>query len=118
MDQDVFGRVSTAVERLRLAIEARVHAEIAEAEAIADLAAEHSWTTHDEYDVLGQRPVRLGADGTALVGEFLPLEIAALKGISVGAATWLIRDILNLQHRHPQLWAAVRRGTVPVYRAA
>ena len=68
--------------------------------------------------MLGQRPVRLGADGTALVGEFLPLEIAALKGISVGAATWLIRDILNLQHRHPHLWAAVLRGAVPVYRAA
>ena len=118
MDERVFEEVAPAVERLRLAIEARVHAEIAEAEAIADLAAEHSWSTHDEYDVIGQRPVRLGADGTALVGEFLPLEIAALKGISVGAATWLIRDILNLQHRHPHLWAAVLRGAVPVYRAA
>ena len=118
MDESLLSEVSPAVERLRLAIAARVQAEIAEVEAIADLAAEHSWTTHDEYDVIGQRPVRLGADGTALVGEFLPLEIAALKGISVGAATWLIRDILNLQHRHPHLWAAVLRGAVPVYRAA
>jgi hypothetical protein len=48
---------------------------------------------------------------------FLPLEVAALKGISVSAATWLIRDIVNLGARHPLLWTMVRRGQVPVWRA-
>ncbi|MGV8907459.1 MAG: hypothetical protein ACOH1Y_00610 [Propionicimonas sp.] len=43
------------------------------------------------FDVIGTRPVRIGADGTALVDEFLPLEVANLKGISVASATWLIR---------------------------
>lgn len=85
--------------------------------AVADLAVEHSWTTTDEYDVVGERPVRLGADGSRLVGEFLPLEVAAIKGISVTAATFLIRDVLNLEARHPHLWQAVRAGSVPPYKA-
>lgn len=85
--------------------------------AIAELATEHSWSTTDEYDVVGERAVRLGADGTRLVGEFLPLEIAAIKGISVTAATFLIRDVLNLEARHPSLWHAVRAGNIPPYKA-
>lgn len=107
----------TAVERLRYAMELRRQADADEMRAIAELAAEHSWTTTDEYDVIGERPVRLGADGSRLVGEFLPLEIAAIKGISVTAATFLIRDVLNLEARHPALWRAVRAGTIPPYKA-
>ncbi|MCA0297085.1 MAG: hypothetical protein LCH96_17575, partial [Actinobacteria bacterium] len=78
-----------------------VEAEIAEAVAIADLAAEHEWAADARIDVVGKRAVRIGGDGTALVDEFLPLEVAALKGVSVSAATWLIRDIVNLKTRHP-----------------
>jgi hypothetical protein len=37
--------VGSAVERLRAAGAARVRAEIAEAVAVADLAAEHEWTS-------------------------------------------------------------------------
>lgn len=96
--------VAPAAERLRLAIEARTQAEIAEAQAIADLAAEHSWDENADFDVVGERPFRIGADGTRLVDEFIALEVAALKQISVGAATWLIRDIVNLKARHPLLW--------------
>ena len=58
-----------------------------------------------------------GSDGAALVGEFLPLEIAAIKAISVSAATWLVRDVLNLRDRHPVLWGSVLHGHVPPYRA-
>lgn len=57
-----------------------------ELQAVADLACEHGWTTNDEFDVTGERAARIGADGTALVGEFLPLEVAAIKAIS-----WLPR---------------------------
>ncbi len=110
--------VAAPVERLRAAVQARTQADIAEAVAIADLAAEHAWDENATFDVVGTRPVRIGADGTTLVDEFLPLEVAALKGISVGAATWLIRDIVNLKARHPLLWYQMAKGRIPVFRAA
>lgn len=103
--------------RLRRAIDARARAEIEEVEAIAELAERHEWTAETTVDVIGTRPVRLGADGTALVDEFLPLEVAALKGISVGAATGLIRDVVNLKARHPLLWFQATKGLIPVFRA-
>jgi len=109
--------IGSATQRLRDAIEARTRAEIAEAVAVAELAAEHGWTGEDTFDVVGTRPVRIGADGTALVDEFLPLEVAALKGISVAAATWLIRDVVNLKARHPLLWFQAIKGLVPMFRA-
>lgn len=107
----------TAADRLRSAITARTRAEIAEAEAIADFAAENEWPVDAEIDLIGQRPARIGADGTPLLNEFGALEVAALKGISVGAATWLIRDIVNLRYRHPRLWARMRTGDIAVFRA-
>ena len=106
-----------AVERLRHSMQLRRQADIEEMRALAELAAEHSWTTTDELDVVGERAVRIGADGSALIGEYLPLEVAAIKAISVTAATWLIRDVLNLQGRHPALWLAVNKGVVQPYRA-
>lgn len=107
----------TAADRLRSAVAARVEAEVAEAVAIADFAAENEWPVDAEIEVVGQRPARIGADGTPLLNEFIALEIAALKGISVGSATWLIRDIVNLRYRHPRLWARMRAGDLPVFRA-
>ena len=106
-----------AVDRLRHAMELRRQADIEEVAAVAQLADEHGWTTDDEFDVVGERPVRLGADGTRLVGEFLPLEVAAIMGTSVTTATWLIRDVLNLEARHPALWQAVSQGRVRPYQA-
>lgn len=106
-----------AVESLRRAAAARARAEIDEAEAIAELAAQCEWPADATFDVVGRRPVRIGADGTALVDEFLPLEVAAAKEISVSAATWLIRDVVNLRTRHPLLWTQARRGVVAMFRA-
>ncbi len=111
-----FAASGTAVERLRYSMELRRQADAEEMRALADLTVEHSWTTTDEYDVVGEHPVRLGADGSRLVGEFLPLEVAAIKGISVTAATWLLRDVLNLQARHPNLWRAVQAGNVAPFK--
>jgi hypothetical protein len=84
---------------------------------LADLAVEHEWSAGDDFDVVGTRPCRVGADGTLLVDEFLPLEVAALKGISVAAATWLIRDVVNLKTRHPLMWFQATKGLVPMFRA-
>ena len=58
-------------------------AEVEQAVAIAELAEAREWTADATFDVVGTRPVRIGADGTALVDEFLPLEVATAKGISV-----------------------------------
>ncbi|MEZ5200908.1 MAG: hypothetical protein R2742_06130 [Micropruina glycogenica] len=113
----VEGVPQSAVQRLRHAQDLRRQADAIELQAVADLACEHGWTTNDEFDVTGERAVRIGADGTALVGEFLPLEVAAIKAISVAAATWLIRDVLNLHDRHPMLWSSVQKGQVQPYRA-
>ncbi len=106
-----------AVGRLRRSMQLRRQADIDEMQALSELAAEHSWSTEDELDVTRERATRLGADGSPLVGEFLPLEVAAVKGISTTAATWLIRDVINLQSRHPHLWGWVCRGEVQPYRA-
>lgn len=107
----------TAAARLRHAIDHRVRAEAAEARALADFAAEHEWPVDAEVDLIGQRPARIGADGTPLLDEFVALEVAALRGISVSAATWLIRDVVNLRFRHPRLWARTLAGALPLYRA-
>ena len=107
----------TAAERLRAASDARVRAEIDEAVAIAELAALHAWPVDAPIEMVGARPVRIGADGTLLHDEFLPLEVAAIKGISVTAATWLIRDVVNLKARHPHTWFQMTRGHLPVFRA-
>ena len=105
-------RAASAVDRLRSAGQLRRLAEAEELRAIVDLAHEHEWTTTDELDVVGERAVRVGGDGTPLVGEFLPLEVAAATGVSIDAAAWLIRDALNLQFRSPALWASVLSGAV------
>ncbi len=106
-----------AAGRLRSAVDALTRAEVEQAVAIADLAQACAWTAEATFDVVGTRPVRIGADGTALVDEFLPLEVATVKGISVAAATWLIRDVVNLKARHPLLWLQATRGLIPMFRA-
>ena len=105
------------MDRLRAAVAARTQAEIDEAVAITELAAEHEWPADAQIEMIGTRAVRVGADGTCLVDEFLPLEVAALKRISVTAATWLIRDLVNTKVRHPLLWERMCAGDVPVFRA-
>jgi hypothetical protein len=103
--------------RLRAVFEAQARAEVDSAVAIAELAEAREWTADATFDVVGTRPVRIGADGTALVDEFPPLEVATAKGISVAAATWLVRDVVNLKARHPLLWFQATKGLVPMWRA-
>ncbi len=106
-----------ATARLRAAVDALTRAEVDQAVAIADLAEACEWTADATFDVVGTCPVRIGADGTALVDEFLPLEVATVKGISVASATWLVRDVVNLKARHPLLWLQATRGVIPMFRA-
>ncbi|MGC4153492.1 MAG: hypothetical protein QM628_10460 [Propionicimonas sp.] len=106
-----------AVVRLRQAATVQAAAEAAQAQALLDLAAEAEWDDNSEFDMVGTRPIRIGADGTRLVDEHLPLEVAAALGISATAAVWLIRDVLNVAARHPRLWHAVQTRQFPLWRA-
>ena len=106
-----------AIERLRRAVRAERRAQAEQAAAILALAEEADWSEADEFDVDGTRAVRIGADGTRLVDEHLPLEVAAALGISVDAAIWLVRDVLNLAARLPSVWQAVQQGVFPLWRA-
>jgi hypothetical protein len=91
-----------------------------ETEAIAELAFGDGWESTNDlsyYWDVGPKLVRVGADGTPLVNETLPLEIAAARRNSVGSATWLIRDIVNLKVRHPMTWQTIQEGEVPFWQA-
>ncbi|WP_415106735.1 DUF222 domain-containing protein [Propioniciclava sp.] len=53
-----------------------------------------------------------GHDGTPLVAEFLPVELAPLLRTSVPAASALVRDVMDLRERLPYTWAALHEGRV------
>ena len=59
-----------------------------------------------------ERARQLGGEGTAAVTEFAAAEFGARIGRSPYAAASLIGDALDLQHRHPRLWARVEAGQV------
>ena len=106
------------IDRLLAAVRLQGLAEAAEAKAIADLAVQHRFedTGQQVFDEAGRKPVRVGVEGQ-LIDEALSLEIACAKKMSVGAAAWLLRDIVNLKTRHPRCWAAVQDGTAPLWLA-
>ena len=110
-------REAPAVIRLRQVQALRAALDAAEAQAVLDLATEATWDEHAEFDLVGTRPIRIGADGTRLVDEHLPLELAAAQTTSVDAAIWLIRDVVNLHARHPRVWQALQTGQLPLWRA-
>ena len=110
-----------AIMKLRAAIQLGRIAEAAEARVVADLAVTNGWDKEDETftyeaDVTGRCLVRVGLDGV-LMDEALPLEIAAAKHCSVGAATNLIRDLVDLKTRHPFTWQAIGELKAPVWQA-
>ena len=110
-----------AIARLRAAIRLGRIAEATEAQIIATMAIADGWDGEEEAftyeaDVTSRRLVRVGADGV-LLDEALPLEIACAKHTSVGAATNLIRDIVDLKTRHPHTWQAVSELKAPVWQA-
>ena len=48
-----------------------------------------------------------GGAGTPEVGEFATAELALLLGVPPQTADNLVRDALDLRHRHPALWARI-----------
>ena len=78
----------------------------------------------DEYtvdparaDAAAEKLIQGGADGTAMVGEFLALELGGLLQISASAAALRIRETLDLRDRHPELWAHTIDGRLRPYQA-
>src|SRR4051794_23722524 len=64
-----------------------------------------------------ERSVCVGADGTPRVGEFAAGELGVLLGMTSAGARGLMRDVLDLRHRHPRLWDAVLDGVVRFFAA-
>lgn len=96
-------------------------AEIDQVALIATAADAYGWVDTDPAadpdspSVLhGERLLRFGADGTPEVAEFICLEVGPALRMSPDAARALIRDVLNLRHRLPLLWAAVLDDGVEV----
>ncbi|MEP7091064.1 MAG: hypothetical protein ABI776_13265 [Nocardioidaceae bacterium] len=64
-----------------------------------------------------ERAKRAGGDGTPEVSEFACAELGALMGVGFISADSLMRDAVDLQHRHPRMWAALSRGEARVWKA-
>src|SRR3954468_15701353 len=86
--------------------------------------AAHWAALHDPHTVCrdsgmpgGERAVRPGGDGTPQVAEFACAELGLVMGIGFIAASGLIRDALDLRHRHPRLWQALGQGKGRVWKA-
>lgn len=109
--------VSPVVRQLRAAVAAERAAQASQAALILKLARENEWCGGDEFIMTAQRMIRMGFDGTPLVDEALPLEVACLYGISELAAVGLIEDVVNLDWRHRELWTAVIDGRLPLWQA-
>jgi hypothetical protein len=88
--------------------------------------AAHWAVLHDEHTLparIGPPPEgaervrRAGGEGTPLVAEFACGELAVLMGTGFISADNLMSDALDLQHRHPRMWAALAMGQGRVWKA-
>ncbi len=64
-----------------------------------------------------ERPIRVGGAGTPEIADFCLASLGAALRTTAGSAARLIGDALDLRHRLPVTWAAVRAGQGPVYQA-
>ena len=115
MDEDA--QLVEALERARLARALQHQAKIDEMVAIAS-AADLCGITGEELDealldqVVGERMIRSGAEGTPFISEFLALELGPVLQCSPEAAFDQIATVMNVKHRHPVLWQAFVSGQI------
>ena len=64
-----------------------------------------------------ERARQVGGPGTPQVGEFACAELALLMGTGYLTADNLLRDALDLRHRHPAMWTALGHGHARVWKA-
>ncbi len=97
---------------------ARVVAECRLLELAAHWADLHSGPTDPRgRRIAGERVRTPGGDGTPGVLEFAAAELGAQLETTTFAGWELMGDALDLRHRLPRLWAAVRAGQVRVWKA-
>lgn len=97
--------------RLALAAHwADLHAPIEEGDEVAATATPYELRAR-------QRIVHPGSHGTPGVTEFAATELGASLELTTVSARNLLRDALELRHRHPLLWAAVQEGRVDEWKA-
>lgn len=96
-------------------------AEIDQIALVATAADAYGWINTDPGEwgeapsvLHGERLVALGSEGTPEVAEFITHEVGPALRMSPDAARCLIRDVLNLRHRLPQVWAAALDDRVEV----
>lgn len=104
-------------EAIRSAVTCRRRAEADLLASICELAECYRVDTDELLAVLAEKRIRVGAEGTPLVSEFLSLELAGLLECSPHAAGHRLIEALNLKHRHPKLFAAVVELKVEASRA-
>jgi len=110
VDEGVEFDGATCADALTASQAALVDAERAQVELVAHWCDLHS-TRHPVLPTVpgAERSVVIGGDGTPSVGEFAAAELGVLLDMTTTSALWLMRDVLGLRHRHPRLFAAVRR---------
>ena len=64
-----------------------------------------------------ERGVLVAGEGTPEVGEFCAHEFAAALNLSTESGRSLIADAVELAHRLPRVWARVKAGDLPPWRA-
>ncbi|MBD3915808.1 HNH endonuclease signature motif containing protein [Nocardioides hwasunensis] len=116
---DLSASALLAVARERKAAEDRAAADLLEVAARwADLHPPESIHSAAAFTVPGcEHEEPIAGDGCPVVAEFCVAELGAVLGISTLSAKKLIGHALELRHRLPRLWAQVRAGAVPAWRA-
>ena len=107
------------ITKLRIGAQMSMVFEAVQATAIASLAIQDGWEATDGFPRMwddGPQLIRVSDDGVP-IDETLPLDIAAAKHISVGTASWMIRDIVHLKTRHPFTWEAIHTHQLPLWQA-
>lgn len=64
-----------------------------------------------------ERSIDIGGDGTPQITEFASAELGLLMGTGFITATSMLRDAVDLQHRHPLMWTALAEGRGRVWKA-
>lgn len=85
--------------------------------SLCEFAEAYRVDAEDLLEVLAERRIQIGGEGTPRVSEYLMLELAGLLRCTPAAAGHRVVEALNLKHRHPGLFAAVRRCQIDADRA-
>lgn len=100
-------RSSAAAEALLAADETRRRGEAETITALCTIAETYRVDEGELLEVLTERFVQVGGEGTPTVSEFLRLELAGLLRCSPDAALAKLADAIDLKYRHPRLFEAV-----------